>query len=80
MNGFELIRELRFLPAYRDLPIVVVTSRSGSKHQEQARALGATEYMTKPFTAQGLDAVLEKWARRPAQAAVGDGRTERKPS
>lgn len=64
MHGYELIRELRFLPAYKDLPIVVVTSRSGQKHQDQARQLGASEYLTKPFTPQMLEAALAKW--RPA--------------
>jgi chemosensory pili system protein ChpA (sensor histidine kinase/response regulator) len=63
MHGFELIRQVRFLPAFRDLPIAVVTSRSGSKHQQQARALGATEYLTKPFTAQNLDAILKRLGR-----------------
>jgi CheY-like chemotaxis protein len=68
MHGFELIGELRFLPAYRDLPIVVVTSRSSQKHQQQARSLGASDYLTKPFNAQMLDAALKKWGtRRPAQ-------------
>ena len=61
MHGFELIGELRFLPAYRDLPIVVVTSRSGQKHQQQARAVGATDYLTKPFNAQMLEAALKRW-------------------
>jgi chemosensory pili system protein ChpA (sensor histidine kinase/response regulator) len=64
MHGFELIGELRFLPAYRDLPIVVVTSRSGQKHQQQARSLGATDYLTKPFNAQMLDAALKRWGTR----------------
>jgi chemosensory pili system protein ChpA (sensor histidine kinase/response regulator) len=63
MHGFELIRELRFIKAYQDLPIVVVTSRSGQKHQEQARGLGANEYLTKPFTQQTLAAAIEKWGR-----------------
>jgi chemosensory pili system protein ChpA (sensor histidine kinase/response regulator) len=63
MHGFELIRELRFLTAHQDLPIVVVTSRSGQKHQEQARALGANEYLTKPFNTQSLGAAIEKHAR-----------------
>jgi chemosensory pili system protein ChpA (sensor histidine kinase/response regulator) len=73
MNGYELIRELRFLPAYRELPIIVVTSRSGRKHQEQAKQLGASEYLTKPFTAQVLGGALAKWARGaecPAPKAV----------
>jgi chemosensory pili system protein ChpA (sensor histidine kinase/response regulator) len=87
MHGFELIRELRFLPAYQDLPIVVVTSRSGHKHQQQARTLGATEYLTKPFTAQSLDVVLKRWGRRrgqpvPSEPAIGaePALSERKPS
>ena len=63
MHGYELIRELRFLPAYKDLPIIVVTSRSGQKHQDQARQLGASEYITKPFTVQVLEAALKKWQR-----------------
>jgi chemosensory pili system protein ChpA (sensor histidine kinase/response regulator) len=63
MHGYELIRELRFLPAYKDLPIIVVTSRSGQKHQDQARQLGASEYVTKPFTVQVLEAALKKWQR-----------------
>lgn len=63
MHGYELIRELRFLPAYKDLPIIVVTSRSGQKHQDQARQLGANEYITKPFTVQVLQAALKKWQR-----------------
>jgi len=79
MHGFELIRELRFLPAYQDLPIVVVTSRSGHKHQEQARALGATEYLTKPFTAQGLDVVLKRWGRRRLQPAPAEPSAEGTP-
>lgn len=64
MHGFELIRELRTLAAYRDLPIVVVTSRSGQKHQDQARELGANEYITKPFTAKSLDAALTLFRNR----------------
>jgi chemosensory pili system protein ChpA (sensor histidine kinase/response regulator) len=64
MHGFELIGELRFLPAYKNLPIIVVTSRSGQKHQQQARALGATDYLTKPFNAQMLDTALKRWGRR----------------
>jgi chemosensory pili system protein ChpA (sensor histidine kinase/response regulator) len=69
MHGFELIREVRFIPRFKDLPIVVISSRSGSKHQDQARALGATDYLTKPFTMQVLEGVmtrlLKDWKRRP---------------
>jgi chemotaxis protein histidine kinase CheA/ActR/RegA family two-component response regulator len=66
MHGYELIREMRFLPAFRNLPVIVVTSRSGKKHREEAHALGATHYMTKPFSPQSLEAALEKFGGTPA--------------
>jgi chemosensory pili system protein ChpA (sensor histidine kinase/response regulator) len=72
MHGYELIRELRFLPAYKELPIIVVTSRSGQKHQDQARELGASEYITKPFTVQVLEAALKKWQRPDAAVPSTD--------
>jgi chemosensory pili system protein ChpA (sensor histidine kinase/response regulator) len=71
MHGYELIRELRFVPAYRDLPVVVVSSRSGQKHRDEARTLGANDYLTKPFNAEMLDAALKRWVRRRAVASGG---------
>ncbi len=76
MHGYELIRELRFLPAYRSLPVVVVSSRSGQKHQDRARALGANDYLTKPFNAESLGAALKRWARSPESAPAPGGRKE----
>lgn len=63
LHGYELIREIRFLPKLKSLPVVVVSSRSGAKHQEQARALGATDYVTKPFSAQVLDQILKRYVK-----------------
>lgn len=63
MHGYELIREVRFLPRLKNLPLVVVSSRAGTKHQDQARTLGATDYVTKPFTPQILDGVLRKYVK-----------------
>ncbi len=60
MHGYDLLRELRFVPTHRDLPVVVVTSRSGDKHRALAEQLGAQGYLTKPFTAEQLSAVLER--------------------
>jgi chemosensory pili system protein ChpA (sensor histidine kinase/response regulator) len=70
MHGYDLIRELRFLPQHADLPIIVVSSRSQEKHREHARALGAIDYITKPFSAQALDEALRRWGKR--RATGGD--------
>jgi chemosensory pili system protein ChpA (sensor histidine kinase/response regulator) len=61
MHGYDLIREIRFVPAYRELPVVVVTSRSGQKHRAQAEAVGANAYLTKPFTQEALQQMLAAW-------------------
>jgi len=50
MDGFELTAALRSSPEFRDLPIVMLTSRSGDKHRQKALGLGATEYLVKPYT------------------------------
>jgi chemosensory pili system protein ChpA (sensor histidine kinase/response regulator) len=49
MDGYELISSLRSQPAYRELPVVVLTSRAGSKHRDKALQVGASEYLIKPF-------------------------------
>lgn len=64
MNGYDLIREVRFIPERADLPVVVVSSRSGQKHQGQAKQLGATDYLTKPFSVEMLKDALARWVKR----------------
>lgn len=61
MHGYELIREIRFIPAFAELPIAVVTSRSSQKHRDHARSLGANDYVTKPFTQERFAAILQEW-------------------
>ncbi|HEX3135661.1 MAG TPA: response regulator, partial [Planctomycetota bacterium] len=64
MHGYDLIREVRFIPDYRELPIVVVTSRSGDKHRAAAEAAGASDYLTKPFTLETLGAAVTRWVHQ----------------
>jgi chemosensory pili system protein ChpA (sensor histidine kinase/response regulator) len=49
MDGFELTERVRDDPVYRDIPIIIITSRSGPKHRDRAMELGATLYLTKPY-------------------------------
>ena len=69
LHGFELIREMRAHAALRDLPVIVVTSRSGQKHRDQATAVGATDYITKPFSQELLGRMIRKWAKSSGGAA-----------
>ncbi len=60
MHGYELIAEMRYIAAYKDIPIVVVSSRSGDKHVQKALEAGANEYLTKPFSPETLRGALER--------------------
>lgn len=63
LNGYDLIAAVRASASLRHLPVVVVTSRSGRKHREHAEAVGATDYLTKPFTADSLRQMVVRWTR-----------------
>jgi two-component system chemotaxis response regulator CheY len=62
MNGVELIREIRKLPAYRFLPILVLTTESEQSKRELARAAGATGWLVKPVAPDKLLQVLQQVA------------------
>ncbi|MDX1433626.1 MAG: response regulator, partial [Gammaproteobacteria bacterium] len=49
MNGLELASHLRADEATRDIPLVMITSRSTAKHREQAHAAGIDAFITKPY-------------------------------
>ncbi|MEB3754852.1 Hpt domain-containing protein [Acinetobacter sp. MD2(2019)] len=60
MDGFEVTNILRHHVVYHDLPIIMITSRTGEKHRERAFSLGVTQYMGKPFQETDLLANIEQ--------------------
>ncbi|MEM8717965.1 MAG: response regulator [Cyanobacteria bacterium P01_G01_bin.39] len=54
LNGFELLEKVRALPAFAKTPIVMATSRTGDRHKQEAKRLGATDYLGKPVQPQQL--------------------------
>lgn len=65
MDGFEVATQVRHNPRLKDVPIIMITSRTGEKHRERALAIGVTDYMGKPFQEQEL---LNALAHYTAQA------------
>lgn len=49
MDGFEVATLVRHDERLQDLPIVMITSRTGEKHRERAFSLGVNEYLGKPY-------------------------------
>lgn len=49
MDGYELMAALRSQPMYQQIPLIVLTSRAATKHQQRALQLGADAYVVKPY-------------------------------
>ncbi len=64
MNGFELCRRLRQQKETRDLPILMLTARTGESDKVLGLMLGADDYVTKPFSLRELEARLHALLRR----------------
>ena len=50
MNGFEVCRRLKEQPATRSIPVIFLTGMNDGTDEERGLALGAVDYITKPFS------------------------------
>ena len=49
MDGYELATAMKADPRLRDVPIVMITSRTGEKHRQRAFDIGVNRYLGKPY-------------------------------
>jgi chemosensory pili system protein ChpA (sensor histidine kinase/response regulator) len=49
MNGYEFLGALKAQDEFGDIPVVMLTSRTATKHREKAKALGARGFIVKPY-------------------------------
>jgi len=54
MSGFDLLEQLRRSPDTRALPVVMLTAHGREMEKEKGMALGASDYITKPFSTHAL--------------------------
>lgn len=63
MNGAELVKTLREMPAYAEVPIVMITTRGMKDDVMTAMKLGVNGYIVKPFTPEILQEKLKSIIR-----------------
>ena len=75
VNGYELLSAVRARPATAGLPMLVMTTRAGEKHQRLAFQLGADDYFTKPVNEALLLRRLSTLRRgeKPPEKPSGEG-------
>jgi len=54
MDGFDLTRNVRNGERTRDIPIIMITSRTADKHRNYAHELGVNAYFGKPYQEEDL--------------------------
>ncbi len=63
MSGFDLLEQLRQQTGTRNLPVIMLTAHGREVEREKGMALGANDYITKPFSTRDLvsrvDALLK---------------------
>jgi CheY-like chemotaxis protein len=64
MDGIDTMREIRKVPALRNLPIVAVTAKAMKGDREKCIEAGAWDYLAKPVDSEQLLSVLRSWLHR----------------
>ena len=60
INGLEIIKFVKEHPAYKSIPLVVVTTQVGEEDRKKGLALGASGYVIKPFEPDDLKKVVRR--------------------
>ena len=62
MDGFTALEILKSKPETKDIPVVFLTGMTENQDVEKGRALGAVDFITKPFDPPTLISCIEKYS------------------
>ncbi|MEQ8188487.1 MAG: response regulator [Candidatus Eremiobacterota bacterium] len=60
IDGIELIKQVRANPAFKFIPIIMLTTESQDSKKQEGKTAGATGWIVKPFKPEQLVAVVKK--------------------
>ncbi|MDJ0715198.1 MAG: response regulator [Prochloraceae cyanobacterium] len=60
INGYELCAQIRRIPQFKNIPVVILTSHDGIIERVRAKISYATSFMSKPVKAENVRALLVK--------------------
>ncbi len=62
VDGFELLERIRSNADWAATPVIMLSGRSRTHDMERALAIGASDYMLKPFQPDALIPLVRRWA------------------
>jgi len=60
INGLELLSFLKNHPDYRSIPVIIISTEKSEADRQRGLALGANDYLTKPFHPRDLQLMIQK--------------------
>jgi len=70
MDGLEVTRELRQMPAFRQVPIIAVTAYAMKGDEEKAREAGCDAYLPKPVNTRQLPEMVAEMLQKQGKRSV----------
>jgi len=70
LSGLDVLRQIREQERFKTLPCIILTAGGDAKHERDALALGATQFLTKPFSPKKLYALVSHLTGTPDEAGM----------
>jgi DNA-binding response OmpR family regulator len=71
LSGLDVLRRIREHEKFDALPCIILTAGGDAKHERDALELGATKFITKPFSPKKLYAAAARLTGAPDEAGIG---------
>ena len=70
LSGLDVLRRIREQEKFKSLPCIILTAGGDAKHERDALELGATQFLTKPFSPKKLYALVARLTGAPDEAGM----------
>jgi two-component system, OmpR family, alkaline phosphatase synthesis response regulator PhoP len=70
LSGLDVLRRIRADEKFNHLPCIILTAGGDAKHERDALDLGATQFLTKPFSPKKLYALVARLTGAPDEAGI----------
>ncbi|PSJ16097.1 response regulator [Nitrosomonas supralitoralis] len=61
LDGYQACMLIKRNPIYQSIPVIMLSSKDGLFDKARGRIVGSNDYLTKPFTAEGLLSIIRNY-------------------